>query len=153
MFNLVQRWSLGWEDESYIGGSLPKWLFPSCSLHNFSDGWPRKAYPFIFFFSLNPHKCWLFKGSKIQSAVPNTESFLLPLIFCTFQAGRRVHWGFARDFGLGGEVLAFPCTLPAFRGLLPINCLLIKVLIKERNFFSLVLDFPNLIVFIKWKDK
>lgn len=52
-------------------------------------------------------------------------------------------------FRLGGGVLAF--KLPAFPGLLPINCLLIKVLTKERNIFSLVLDFQTRLALLNGK--
>lgn len=52
-------------------------------------------------------------------------------------------------FRLGGGVLAF--MLPAFLGLLPINCLLIKVLTKERNIFSLVLDFQTWLALLNGK--
>lgn len=44
-------------------------------------------------------------------------------------------------FRLGGRVLAF--MLPTFPGLLSINCLLIKVLTKERNIFTFI-KFGNL---------
>lgn len=52
-------------------------------------------------------------------------------------------------FRLGAEVLAF--KLPVFPGLLPINCLLIKVLTKERNIFSLVLDFQTRLTLLNGK--
>lgn len=113
------------------------------------DEWPMKAYPLFKFFS------------PIKSAQVLTFQRLWDSKCCTQHRALfspafdfYAHFKLVREytgvlFRLGAEVLAF--KLPVFPGLLPINCLLIKVLTKERNIFSLVLVFQTRLALLNGK--
>lgn len=113
------------------------------------DESPVKAYPLFNFFS------------PIKSAEVLTFQRLWDSKCCTQHRALfspafdfYAHFKLVREytgvlFRLGSGVLAF--KLPAFPGLLPIKYLLIKVLTKERNTFSLVLDFQTRLALLNGK--
>lgn len=114
------------------------------------DEWPVRAYPLLKFFFPPIKSAQVLTFQRLWDSKCSTQHRALFSPAFDFYA----HFKLVREymgvlFRLGAGVLAF--KLLAFPGLLPINCLFIKVLSKERNIFSLVLDFQTRLALLNGK--